>query len=38
MRSVGLWLMELLIGLVAETDGGMEEANDSIAASNFSSS
>ena len=37
VKSVELWLMELLMGLVAETDAsGMEEANNSIAASNFS--
>ena len=37
VRSVELRLMELLVGLVKETDVlGMEEANDSIAASNLS--
>ena len=37
MRSVELWLMELLVGWVQETDVlGMEEANESIAASNLS--
>ena len=39
VRFVGLWLLELLIGLVKETDASaMEKANNSTAASNFSSS
>ena len=37
MSSVELWLIELLMGLVVETDAsGMEEANNSTAASNLS--